>query len=74
MSGRERRQAIAGDDGVQQAGRQDFSVLVHRGHDEPRRHGVAVLEFAGLHAGGEAGARHAAAEVQERVFGEELFE
>ena len=35
---------------------------------EPRRHGVAVLEPDGLHAGGPAGPAHAAAKVQAGVF------
>ena len=74
VPGRERRHAVAGDACVHEARRQDFPFLGHRGDDEPRRHGVAVLESVGLHAGGPAGPADAAAEIQERVFGEELFE
>ena len=53
---------------VQEEGRKDFPVLVHRGHVEPCRHGVAVLESDGLHAGGPAGSAYAAAAVQVGVF------
>src|SRR4029078_11694939 len=74
VPGRERRHAMAGDADLQEARRPDFSVLEHRGHVAPCRNGVAVLEFAGLHAGGPAGPADAAAEVSERVPGEELFE
>ena len=74
VPGRERRPAAAGDAGVQEARRQDFPVLEHRGDVEPRRYGLAVLESHGLHAGGTAGPADTAAAVQERVFGEELFE
>ena len=53
VPGRERRQAVGGDACVQEARRQDFPVLGHRG--EQRRHGVAVLESDGFHSGGPAG-------------------
>ena len=39
-----------------------------------RRYGVAVLESDGLHAGGAARPRYAAAEIQAGVFRKELFE
>ena len=74
VPGRQRRHAVAGDAFVQEAPRQDFPVLEHRGDDEPRRYGVAVLEFDGLHGGGKAGPGDTAAEVHVGVPGEEFFE
>jgi predicted dithiol-disulfide oxidoreductase (DUF899 family) len=66
--------ADASDACLQEARRQDLSFLGHRDDDEPRRHGVAVLEPDGLHARGPARARHAAAKIQVRIPGEELPE
>ena len=51
-----------------EARRQDFSFLGDGNDVEPRRHGVAVLESVGLHAGGPAGPGHAAAAVQVASF------
>ena len=65
--------AVAGDACVHEARRADCPFLGHRDDDEPRRHGVAVLEPLRLHAGGPAGPRHAAAAVQVGVLREELF-
>src|SRR5213079_236403 len=53
-------------------GRKDPSLLGDRAAREPRRHGMAVLESHGLHAGGAAGYPHAAAEVPVEVPGEAL--
>ena len=66
--------AVAGHACIRKARRTDFPFLGHRVDDEPRRHGVAVLESPGLHAGGPAGPRNAAAAVQVGVSGEELLD
>src|SRR5262245_11032183 len=71
VPGRDRRQAHGGDAGVQEAGRQDRPVLEQR---RLRRHGVAVLEPHGPHAGRPAGPADPAASVHARVFREALPE
>src|SRR5688572_26154975 len=65
---------MAGDARIQKAGWKDLSFLGNGVDVEPRRHGVAVLEPHGFHAGGPAGHSHATATVQVRVSGEELLE
>src|ERR1044071_8506801 len=55
VPGRDRRHAARRDVCVQEARRQDFSLLERR-EVERRRYGVAVLESDGFHAGGTAGA------------------
>ena len=49
--------------------REDFSFLGDGDDAKSCRYGVALLEFVRLHAGGPAGSRHAAAEIQVEVFG-----
>ena len=74
----QRRHAMAGAARLPQARwkkrRQDLTVLGDGVAAQSCRHGVAVLESDGLHARGPAGPGDAAAEIQERVFGRELFE
>src|SRR5262249_9327470 len=72
VPGRVRRRAIAGYACLHAAGRKDFSFLGNRTEGESCRHGVAVLESDGLHAGGAAGHPGSAANVQVPVLGKTL--